>query len=93
MVALFAAVLYATAGPLDIALAFHEPRLRVLRPYTSHWTLCFSSTPQWPFSRDHPAVAPGEAPGRYLVRTHDGRTYDETDAAGALGLVLAELPN
>jgi hypothetical protein len=28
-----------------VALAFHEPRLRVLRPYTSHWTLCFSKTP------------------------------------------------
>jgi hypothetical protein len=28
-----------------LALAFHEPRLRVLGSYTSHWTLCFSETP------------------------------------------------
>ncbi|GIJ50547.1 hypothetical protein Val02_74330 [Virgisporangium aliadipatigenens] len=75
-----------------VALAFHEPRLRALRPYTSHWTLCFSSTPQWPFSREHPTVTPVEAPDRYLVRTPDGRTHDETDAPGALGLVMAELP-
>jgi hypothetical protein len=76
-----------------VALAFHEPRLRVLRPYTSHWTLCFSSTPQWPFSRDCSSVAPVEAPGRYLVRTRDGRTHAETDAVGALGLVVAALPD
>jgi hypothetical protein len=43
-----------------LALAFHEPRLRVLRPYTSHWTLCFSSTSHWPFSRDLPTVAPAD---------------------------------
>jgi hypothetical protein len=75
-----------------VALAFHEPRLRVLRPYTSHWTLHFSSVPRWPFTGDHPAVAPGQTPGRYLVRTRDGRTHDETDAVGALGLVVADLP-
>jgi hypothetical protein len=76
-----------------VALAFHQPQLRVLRPYTSHWTLCFSRTPRWPYTREHPTVTPVEAPGRYLVRTRDGRTYDETDAAGALALVLAELPD
>lgn len=76
-----------------VALAFHQPQLRVLRPYTSHWTLCFSRTPRWPYSRYHPTVDPVEAPGRYLVRTRDGRTYDETDAAGALAIVLAELPD
>lgn len=76
-----------------LALAFHEPRLRALRPYTSHWTLCFSRSPEWPFSLGLPMVAPAETPGRYVVRTRDGRAYDETDAAGALRLVLAELPD
>lgn len=76
-----------------VALAFHQPQLRALLPYTSHWTLRFSRTPRWPYSGDHPTVAPVEAPGRYLVRTPDGRTYDETDAAGALALVLAKLPD
>ncbi|MEV6931934.1 DUF6193 family natural product biosynthesis protein [Dactylosporangium sp. NPDC051485] len=76
-----------------VALAFHRPQLRALRPYTSHWTLCFSSTPRWPYTRLHPTVTPVEAPGRYLVRTRDGRTYDETDATDTLALVLAELPD
>lgn len=75
-----------------VALAFHEPRLRVLRPYTSHWTLRFSRTAQWPYCHDLPAVAPVATPDRYVVRTGDGRVHDETDAAGALRLVLANLP-
>ncbi|MEV6814780.1 DUF6193 family natural product biosynthesis protein [Micromonospora sp. NPDC051296] len=75
-----------------LALAFHEPRLRVLRPYTSHWTLRFSKKQDWPFSLDLPMVDPASAPDRYVVRARDGRAHDETDAAGALRLVLAELP-
>lgn len=76
-----------------VALAFHQPQLRALRPFTSHWTLRFSRTPRWPYNSDHPTVTPVEAPGKYLVGTRDGRTYDETDAADALSLVLAELPD
>lgn len=75
-----------------LALAFQEPRLHALHPYASHWTLCFSRTPQWPFTRDHPTVDPAEAPGRYVVRTRAGRVYDETNAADTLRHVLAELP-
>ncbi|HKT02055.1 MAG TPA: DUF6193 family natural product biosynthesis protein [Rugosimonospora sp.] len=76
-----------------VSLAFHDPKLRALRPYTSHWILCFSRTCDWPFSRDHPAVEPAPTPDRYVVRTRDGRIHDETDAAGALRLVLADLPD
>ncbi|MFC7242116.1 DUF6193 family natural product biosynthesis protein [Catellatospora aurea] len=75
-----------------VALAFHEPRLRVLRPYTSHWTLCFSRTEQWPYSQDLPMVDPVATPDRYVVRLRDGRVHAETDAADTLRLVLAELP-
>lgn len=76
-----------------VSLAFHEPKLRLLHPYTSHWTLCFSGTPEWPFSRDHPTVDPAQTPDRYVVRTRDRRIHDKTDAAGALRLVLADLPD
>jgi hypothetical protein len=76
-----------------VAIAFHEPRLRVLRPYTSHWALCFSRTPQRPFTRDHPTVHPQETPGRYVVRLRGGLVYNETDAAASLRHVLAELPD
>jgi len=34
-----------------------------------------------------------QTPGRYVVHTSDGRVHDETDATGALRLVLAELPD
>jgi hypothetical protein len=76
-----------------VTLAFHEPRLRALRPYTSHWTLSFSSTAQWPFSQDHPMIDPVHTPDRYVVRTRDGRTHAETDAADTLRIVLSELPH
>ncbi|WP_306210436.1 DUF6193 family natural product biosynthesis protein [Actinoplanes sp. RD1] len=76
-----------------VALAFHEPRLRRLRPYTSHGTLRFSTTSTWPYTGAHPAVAPTKTPGRYIVTTGSGRTCDETDAVGALRLVLTEVPD
>ncbi|WP_127507692.1 DUF6193 family natural product biosynthesis protein [Actinoplanes solisilvae] len=74
-----------------VAVAFREPRLRQLRPYTSHWTLHFSATSAWPYTGAYPAVAPTKTPGRYIVVTSGGRAYDETDAAGALQLVLNEV--
>jgi hypothetical protein len=40
---------------------------------------------------DLPIVEPATAPGRFVVRTRDGRVFDETDAAGALRIVLSEL--
>jgi hypothetical protein len=58
-----------------LALAFHEPRLRALRPFTSHWNLGFSTTPVWPFTGDHPWIEPARTPGRYVVRTRDRRAY------------------
>jgi hypothetical protein len=76
-----------------VALALPEPRLRALSPFTSHWTLRFSTTPTWPFETVPPAVAPAQAPGRYLVSANGGGLHNETDAAGALQLVLAELPD
>jgi hypothetical protein len=78
------------SGPF-VALAFHEPRLRALRPYTSHSNLCFSTTERYPFTGNHPVVAPTRTPGRFVVHTRDSRDFDETDAAGALRIVLAEL--
>ncbi|WP_327002315.1 DUF6193 family natural product biosynthesis protein [Dactylosporangium sp. NBC_01737] len=76
-----------------VALAFHEPRLRRLSPYTSHWTLRFSTTATWPFTGAYPAVHPAGTTGRYTVSTSDGRVHDETDAIGAFRLVLNELPD
>ncbi|MEV4352344.1 DUF6193 family natural product biosynthesis protein [Actinoplanes sp. NPDC049596] len=76
-----------------LAPAFHEPRLRALRPYTSHWALNFSSTPQWPFTGTFPTVVPAETPGRYVVYTRDRHPQPETDAPESLRLVLSDLPD
>ncbi len=76
-----------------VALAFHEPRLRQLKPYTNHGTLRFTTTSTWPYTGAYPAVAPARMPGRYIVATSDGRIRDETDATGALLLILTELPD
>lgn len=75
-----------------ISLAFHEPRVRALWPRTSHFVLYFSATPGWPRTGDTPILDPVGTTGRYLVRTRSGHVYPETDAAGALRLVLAALP-
>lgn len=76
-----------------IALAFHEPRLRALRPFTSHWTLCFSDTDGMPSSGRYPQVIPARVRGRYVVRMRDGALSDAIDPAAALRLVLADLPH
>jgi hypothetical protein len=73
-----------------VAVAFREPRLRVLLPYTSHWTLLFSRTAGYPYSRDCPSVQPLDD-GRFLVTTADGHELGTTDAAGAVALVLTAL--
>jgi hypothetical protein len=83
-----------------IALAFHEPRLRALRPYASHGEVSFSTTPTWPFTGNHPWIGRFEQyhvkngqpylPDGYAVTTR-GRIFFETDAHAALARVLAEL--
>jgi hypothetical protein len=75
-----------------VVLAFHESRLRELWPYTSVWSLHFSTTP-YPYSRDCPAVTPGPRPDWYVVGTPDHRVHEATDAPDTLRLVLAGLPD
>jgi hypothetical protein len=74
-----------------VSLALQKRRLRSLLPYTSHWALSFSATAEWPFSGNYPIVVPAETPDRYVVRTRDGHAHEETDAGGALRLVLADI--
>lgn len=73
-----------------IDAAIEEPRLRALFPTTSHSTLWFSRTTDWPYTRDLPLVTPlGEA--RYQVRERDGHLHEPTDAAQSVALILAAL--
>ncbi|WP_188124772.1 DUF6193 family natural product biosynthesis protein [Actinoplanes lobatus] len=68
-----------------VELAFHVPELRALEPSTSHFHLHVG--------RNGPVVEPVGTSGRFRVHTRDGRTHDETDAAGALRIVLDSLPD
>ena len=74
-----------------VSLAFHEPRVRALWLHTSHFLLTFSTGPGWPHTGDLPVVDPVGTTGQYVVRTRDRQIHPETDAAGALRLLLAAL--
>ncbi|RKN41416.1 DUF6193 family natural product biosynthesis protein [Micromonospora endolithica] len=76
-----------------ITVAIHEPRLRQLMPFTSHWNLGFSRTVGYPYSGDCPWVEPLDG-DRYRVTAADRRRELGTaDAARSVALVLAELPD
>ncbi|RSM95297.1 hypothetical protein DMB42_50195 [Nonomuraea sp. WAC 01424] len=50
-----------------IEAAYAEPRLRRLYPYTSHWALGFSSTPDYPFSRPFVWIDAPRGAGGYTI--------------------------
>ncbi|MFG2004839.1 DUF6193 family natural product biosynthesis protein [Spirillospora sp. NPDC048911] len=50
-----------------IEAAYAEPKLRRLYPFTSHWTLGFSTTP-YPFSPEFVGVSSPSGEGGYTIR-------------------------
>ncbi|MEU3227038.1 DUF6193 family natural product biosynthesis protein [Streptomyces sp. NPDC006976] len=74
--------------------AYAEPRLRSLFPFTSHWTVAFSSCTGGPY-RCEVAIAPQYGDGPYLVlRYPNTGVHGETaTAAEAVALTLAHLPD
>jgi hypothetical protein len=50
-----------------IEAAYAEPMLRRLYPYTSHWALGFSSTPDYPFSRPFAWIDAPRGAGGYTI--------------------------
>ncbi|MEU8703181.1 MULTISPECIES: DUF6193 family natural product biosynthesis protein [unclassified Streptomyces] len=73
--------------------AYAEPRLRSLFPFTSHWTVAFSSRTGRPY-RCEVAIAPQYGGGPYLVlRYPNTGVHGQTaTAAQAVALALAHLP-
>ena len=71
-----------------------EPQFRQLYPYSSHWTLRFSTTTGYPFSPDY--VALDAWPGKpFVVKAHwwDGPVLGETATAEeAIALAVTRLP-
>lgn len=74
--------------------AYVEPRLRSLFPFTSHWTVAFSSRTGGPY-RCEVAIAPQYGGGPYVVlRYPNTGVHGQTGtAAQAVALALAHLPD
>ncbi|MFD7032371.1 DUF6193 family natural product biosynthesis protein [Streptomyces sp. NPDC059917] len=81
------------AALLDLlGAAFAEPRLRVLSPGRSLCWLTFSRGAAPPICQDLPRTMPVKG-GGYRIRFDDGRLQDVDDAARAVRVVLAALPD
>ncbi|AUY54370.1 hypothetical protein EH183_21530 [Streptomyces sp. CB01881] len=78
----------------DLVEAAHaEPKLRQLYPFTSHWSLHFTTCTGYPFTWVVPFVDPLRD-GRYRVCGPDrGTVIGEADTAEqAIALVISHLP-
>ncbi|RBQ15799.1 hypothetical protein DP939_32800 [Spongiactinospora rosea] len=51
-----------------IESAHAESKLRRLYPFTSHWALSFSTTPDYPFSPPFVSIDPPRGTGDYTIR-------------------------
>jgi hypothetical protein len=77
---------------LIVREAANRPELRQLRPFTSHFSLCFSRTTGYPFSRDCPHAYPIGS-GLYRVTSADGSVViDGVDAIQTVDALVADLP-
>ncbi|MFJ6085832.1 DUF6193 family natural product biosynthesis protein [Streptomyces sp. NPDC092369] len=76
-----------------VEAAYAEPRLRQLFPFTSHWTVAFSSCTDRPY-HDEIAIAPQYGGGPYLVLRHpnSGMLGEAATVEEAVALALAHLP-
>ncbi|MEU9149908.1 DUF6193 family natural product biosynthesis protein [Streptomyces sp. NPDC048417] len=76
-----------------VEAAYAEPRLRQLFPFTSHWTVAFSSCTARPY-HDEIAIAPQYGGGPYLVLRHPntGMLGEAATVEEAVALALAHLP-
>ncbi|MGW4077851.1 DUF6193 family natural product biosynthesis protein [Streptomyces asiaticus] len=70
-----------------------EPKLRQLYPFTSHWSLHFTTCTGFPYSWDVPFIDP-LSDGRYRVcGPSRGTVIGEADtAAAAIAMVMSSLP-
>ncbi|MFD8685798.1 DUF6193 family natural product biosynthesis protein [Streptomyces sp. NPDC059651] len=88
----------ATGRPQDSALhqlveaAFAQPALRALSPGRSTYWLTFSRRAAPPICHDLPRVRPLRS-GGYLIACADGRQQETNEAAEAVALIVAALPD
>ncbi|MER5748597.1 DUF6193 family natural product biosynthesis protein [Streptomyces sp. NPDC002088] len=76
-----------------VEAAYEQPRLRELFPFTSHWTVAFSSCTGRPY-HDEVAIAPQYGGGPYIVLRHPntGMIGETPTVEEAVALALAHLP-
>jgi Family of unknown function (DUF6193) len=84
-----------------IEAAYAVPQLRQLFPYTSHFTLCFSTCTGYPYSDDIPCIEPSPEEKVYTLHQCDGYVLrnrmgdvigEADDAESAITALLAHLP-
>lgn len=76
-----------------IEAAYAEPRLRRLYPYTSHWTLRFSTTTGMPFSPDLVCLSASRGNDFSVRESWTGQVLGQTaTAAEAVALAVGRLP-
>jgi len=77
-----------------VEAAHAEPRLRRLFPFTSHWTIAFSSCTGRPY-HDEIAIAPQPGGRPYIVLRHanTGMISEASTVAEAVALALVHLPD
>ncbi|MFI8448873.1 DUF6193 family natural product biosynthesis protein [Streptomyces erythrochromogenes] len=77
-----------------IESAHAEPKLRGLYPFTSHWALSFSNTPDYPFSPPFVSIHSPRGTGDYTIKEWwDGPALHQvTTAAEAVAIAVGRIP-
>jgi hypothetical protein len=77
-----------------IQSAHAEPKLRRLYPFTSHWALSFSNTPDYPFSPPFVSIDSPRGSGDYTIREwwNGPALHHVTTAAEAIAIAVGRIP-
>ncbi|THA80302.1 DUF6193 family natural product biosynthesis protein [Streptomyces sp. A0592] len=77
-----------------IESAHVEPKLRGLYPFTSHWALSFSNTPDVPFSPPFVSIHAPRGTGEYTIREwwNGPDLHHVTTAAEAVAIAVGRIP-
>ncbi|MEU6210903.1 DUF6193 family natural product biosynthesis protein [Streptomyces sp. NPDC047023] len=77
-----------------IESAHAEPKLRGLYPFTSHWALSFSSTPEPPFSPSFVSIGSPRGTGGYTIREWGSgpALHHASTIAEAIAIAVSRMP-
>ncbi|MCX5415756.1 DUF6193 family natural product biosynthesis protein [Streptomyces sp. NBC_00059] len=77
-----------------IQSAHAEPKLRRLYPFTSHWALTFSNTPNYPFSPSFVSIGSPQGSGDYTIREwwNGPALHHVSTASEAIAIAVSRIP-